>query len=299
MSTSFKIALLAACLFVPRGAAAEYSVVFSGKELKVTSPDYDATFIHTNGTHDYGWTLRTLGYRGHPILVATGANGSTLNRRGPDDPKSGFWIGSAHGGEQIKSIAAVVDGKRYEMNAADGVFNVSGNLVEVEKRSLIGPYEFTSRVALDENGLTEDYSFKGIEDDESIKIFYPFMHCMSKELSQWIAFSGSGSRSSGTFRDDNSFTALGAIKWFGAYSGSGGFGVVVSLAEPYEGKGNDANRFWNRRYDRKHYFWAHNSHHPSRTAGAPFHYISRLVAFEETPGQWQSKAASIENSLAK
>lgn len=271
---------------------AEVRVEGDGRVLTLANADYEVRFVRENpknGT-SYGWTLATMNYRGHPLIVDIGANETALQLQANEIHPEPYFVGSQHGGEAVKKAVMLIDGKEHP---ADQPLTVSGQTVEFIKETMVGPYARTSRISLDDAGLREELTFSALKDVSSVAVFYPFMHCLSKSLTEWIAGADAGVSSSGQFLTDDSFTNLGRIKWVGAFSEDRNYGVVVSYGEAYEGRGEAVNRIWNRARDNKLYFW------PTIPAGDGVKYTCRVVGFEAEAGNWRQKAEELENHLSK
>lgn len=272
-------------------AIADVRVSSDSRELVLANADYEARFAKGSAKTGapYGWTLSSLKYRGHDLISETGANGAALRRREDKDLPDGGYIGSRHGGENVSRVMAVIDGKEHSLETS---MEISGDHVVFVKESIIGPYEHVSRITLDDSGLREEAFFKVLEDASSVDVFYPFMHCLSKSLTNWITGSAEGMLASGEFTNDDSFSNLGRLKWVGAYSPDDGYGVVASYAEDYGRNGDWVHRFWNRRSDNKLYFW------PRTLTEGEAKFVVRISGFEAPAESWTQTVEEIEAQLS-
>ena len=290
--TAIMAIVLGASFLAGNPARAEVEVTTTANEMTFTSSDYEAHFVAANpSTHaDYAWTLARLNYKERPLLTETGAHGAVL-RPTLEDGTLGELVGTRHGGEKIESMEIVVDGTAHPF-APD--LNLRGKKAALVKRSRVGPYHQESTVTLSDQGLAEKASFKLIENDDRVNIFYAFMHCLSKRFNHWITGStGKGVEARGEFLADDSFTDLGAVKWLAVYSESEGSGAVMSYKECYDSQRPTTNRFWNRKDDNKHYLW------PSRLGktGGAAEFDCRLAGFEAEKEEWAQKAEKLAAAL--
>lgn len=272
---------------------AEVRVGGDGRTLILSNANYEARFVREDSKKaiSYAWTLASINYQGHALVVDIGANETALQLQADETHSEAYFVGSQHGGEMIKKAVVIIDGKEYP---ADQPLSASGQIVEFLKETTVGPYARTSRISLDDAGLREEFIFSTLEDVSSVAVFYPFMHCLSKSLTEWIVGTEGGVVSEGKFLSDDSFTNLGRIKWAGAFSENDGYGVVISYGETYEGRGETVNRIWNRARDNKFYFW------PTVPTGREVKYVCRVAGFAGAEAEnWKQTAEKLESNLSK
>ncbi len=249
--------------------------------LTVQAGDYTVDFKEQSA-----WTIRSVTYKGTPLIAPSGGNQAVLRLPDPER-KDPLFIGNVHGGEQIESFTLIVDGQSYPV--AEGMRAPESDEYLLVKASLMGPIRYDSKVKISPQGVEENASFHAESDPVGAESIYAFMHCWAPEMSQWIAVLDDQQQEEGTFRFDGSNTLKRDIRLLAVWSDTTGVGAVMTYDEPYEGKPKLHNFIWNRQRDSKHYFQVSIEQALARTSP----YVCRIVGFQASPQEWKKVALEI------
>lgn len=266
-----------AALFTMNPSAAAPPTLHKGI-LTVQTGDYTVDFRQQNA-----WTIRSVSYKGTPLIVPTGGNQAVLRLPDPER-KDPLFIGNVHGGEQIESFTLIADGQSYPVT--EGMAAPEAEEYLLVKASLMGPIRYDSKVKISSQGVEESASFQVESDPAGVEWIYAFMHCWAPEMSQWIAVLADQQPEEGTFRFDGSNTLKKDIQSLTVWSETTGVGAVMTYDQPYEGKPKLHNFIWNRQSDSKHYFQVSMDQALARTSP----YICRIVGFQASPHDWKEVA---------
>jgi hypothetical protein len=247
-------------------------VCFGATELILKSGSYRAELESR-----FAWTIHKFDFKGKPLLVGSGWMGTAIKNNVPKgkDP----FTGTGHGGEKIESIKLIVDGKEVKI-ISKGSQTAKGSLIEVVKKSMIGPLKHISRITLSSKGLKQSFDFEMVGDSSKLINMYLFMSIWNKSMDQWLA--SSNTFAEGTFNHDNKFIQTKQNKWVALLNPRNGIAgiCVYQLPEKYK------SFFWDRKVDNKHYI----KYYPKKKNGSKFSCTSFISAFPSNPKNFKQNA---------
>lgn len=242
-----------------------------------------------------GWTIKRVFYDANEMLSHTGSFGAVVNGWIDEDGIKHNWTGSNHGGEVVKNLTLIADGKEHvliangnEMDLKDGLEIVIARKFSLRKISILGPYIHESILTFEGETIQEIFKFKVKGDDSTVDFIYAFMHCFANSTDRWVAGLEDGIQE-GKFEDDNSFALRKDVRWIGIYSEKLKTGVAYIYPEIYKGKGSFKNSFWNRLYDNKLYL----KPRISSGKGKQFSFQVTLWFYRAGENDWHEKLERI------
>ncbi len=252
--------------------------------LTLRAGAYEVTFIESAA-----WTIGTVKFHNDPLIVRTGANQSVVNMKVAVQSGPNQWIGTAHGGEVVQSVALRVDGESYPPEKFEAA--PAGRSYQLVKESKLGPFRCHTEVTIDPSGLTQSVSFKAEEEATLARYLYVFMHCWSPTLSEWLAILPDGSLLEERFPDEKETHLKSDLKTLALYNQERGYGVILNYDQPYSGEPGHGNFLinWPGRHH-KHYFRISAQEANAKT------YVCRIEGFTGNKEAWRERARSSQSS---
>lgn len=270
------VSLLASVAWATAGI--ETSPVLRKGVLTVSVGDYQVDFREAAA-----WTLGSVFFRKEQLLNYTGANQTVINVKQPVQAGPEAWIGSSHGGENIRSVVLKVDGKPFPLE--DSFSAPSGDEYQMVKESEIGPYLVITETTVTADGLRESISFRAQRAADDVRYLYVFMHCWNVALNEWMAFLSDGTEIAETFPFDRVNLLKQDIRGLALYSPEKGVGAVMVYPEAYQGDPGHSNFLagWPDRHN-KHYLRMR----PDQVAGRTF--VAHIRGFAALSDDWRGEA---------
>jgi len=242
----------------------------------------------------YAWTIRSLSYKGIPIMTEhkTCSNGTVLKGRSfLDDKGHAQWVGTGHGNETVGSVHLFVDGRERPLRKDAEYAGAEFRLV---KRSDLKILTLEATTRLTASGLTETHRYRAKEDSPPLTLLYCFMHSFDVKMLDWLAHRTDGSVARGTFANKGKTPfSSDNVDWAAVHNATDGLGAVYAVRNA---SGRLHHFFWDRPFDQKLYYHAHPSVDPLK-AGEGFSYSVALAACESTADAWPDRAAALARDL--
>lgn|GEM_PF-3676343 len=256
----------------------------------VAAPSFDANRLPDSFTVESGdysmtvekapaFTIRSLIYRGTPVLIPSGWMQPVLNVGGQGEEQ---WIGTGHGREEVTSLELTQDGAVIPLGSARRHYGGQvGGVMRLVKDSVMGPYSHRSVLELSPEGLRQSYYFEVIGDASVAKFLYAFMLIFPKEAEFYRLVLADGRvaedvlPASDTHQSLAGHAGVSSLSMLFARSG-----VVATFVpdEAYRTRRNQGNFFVVRRRDNKFYTQVV----PPKRPGAKFEYHLTLRCAEAT-----------------
>ncbi len=187
--------------------------------LTIQSEDFTVTMSFAKD-----WTVRTLEYRGTPIIIDAGGEGAVIC------PNGGSWLGGgmAAEGELVDSL--VINGAEMEELPAAPL----GAGTVIEKTSRLAGIEHRAVTRFEGDVIIQQHSFTFAQ-DQDLKSFYAFIYSFSPEFTHWMAERTNGTETSGEFAGDNGRPLAEPVQWFALFNAEAGAGIIGYYQKPLAG----------------------------------------------------------------
>lgn len=259
-------------------------------DLTITVGDYSMTI-----SKEPAFTIRSLSYKGHPVLIPRGWMQPVLNVGGKGEAQ---WIGTGHGREVVTSFELIRDGVVQPLRVGQGNYvGERSTVMQLIKTSKMGPYQHRSVLEISADGLRQSYYFKVIDDSSVVKFLYAFMLIFPKEAERYRLVMGDGDVFSGTLPETDrhqqlpGHPSISSLSMFFMRSG-----IVATFVpqESYRTRANQGNFFVARQRDNKFYCQVT----PPKQIGDAFEYHMALRCAEATEQSFPTVSEELVNQIA-
>jgi hypothetical protein len=242
---------------------------------------------------EHAWCVSRLRYRGEVVGQPSGATGSVFQWNGQA-------IGTGHGGEVVRSLALMVDGRTVPL-VVDGAvrFRASedrweGREIRLLKKSVIGPFtheaEFHLPASCDRYAVEHRYVVnEEWRQGKFTGYTYVFMQMMPPEFAEWLLRKQDGSVRQGRLTGEAGFVFRDEPgRVIACYAPAKKLGVAYIYPEEYLLHNHILDRG---EKDRK--FRAALVKRDGYVVGEAFSYRMKIVPFSSDPEVWPAVVSAL------
>lgn len=268
-----------------------------GWSVMADIPGFDGYFTLSSGPYKVEITgknrfcIRKIVYDGSELGNDHGFYGTILATA------PAKFIGSGHkegGEEKVVAFSVKVDGKpvKYESGG-----EISGNLIEYSKISMLDNLKVFVSVVIDRNGIRLDKHFEAVA-SQDIYSFYIFQFCFTEKSTEWMIGRPDGTTAAGVFNSDDGWHLRSErnLLWFSQYVPSSRKGILGYFISYFPGQGS--YMLWDKKVYHKFYFSAKLPKSVEKGMQSR-HYSLFLKGFGAEPAEWKNKSKAIAAELVK
>jgi len=162
------------------------------------------------------------------------------------------WVGSGHdegGVEEIQELALRVDGQDVDPSTAG---DVTGRVIEFRKRSRVGALEVLSSIRLQDDRIDERADVRVVK-PVSVHTGYAFMHCWTRDATEWMAREPGQEAVAGTF-DNSGWEVRKDVRWLALFDPSREVAILTEFPPDLPAGEGIRHAVWDLEAYKKQYF---------------------------------------------
>jgi hypothetical protein len=175
------------------------------------------------------WTIRSLQYRGEPLLLPLGGQGAVI-------ATGGRQYGSASSAgttETVDSLLATVDGQQAKLSLPQ---TLTGQKLTVTKTSQLAGLRHTATTTFAGDVIVQEHRFAAAA-DLAWETFCPFVYSWAPQAQMALAQARDGQLLRYSFRHDNSTWPSAPARWVAQYDPATQTALLAVITRPLPGVG--------------------------------------------------------------